>query len=131
MERWKSRKSCNGPAVPGPCGADVLLLCFRREGGTCPPPPGAAPGHSRTSLSQGALVFEGPGIRVIARPVDWRVAEQDYGRNAGDLSNFIFFSLRFENSTDQSIFFSPVRTTIYTQKKDFSVGTGSSPTSTS
>ena len=120
MERWKSRS--HATVLPSLILAGLMFSSCASgvKGGPVllhPVPPRGAP----YVLSQGALVFDGPGIRVIARPVDWRVAERDYGREAGDLSNYIFFSLRFENSTDQSIFFSPVRTTIYTQKRDFSV----------
>jgi len=82
-----------------------------------PVPPGAGPYR----LTQGALVFDGPDFRVSARPVDWRTAEDQYGKEAGDLSGYVFLSVRFENSSRQSIFFNPVRTTMYTQKRSFSV----------
>ena len=120
MARWKNRSiSTVLPSLV--LAALVLSSCASGlRGGPIllhPVPPREEP----YALSQGALVFARPGLRVTARPVDWRVAEKDYGRKAGDLSNFIFFSLRFENFTNQSIFFNPLRTKIYTQKRKFSL----------
>jgi hypothetical protein len=87
-----------------------------------PVPPAAGPYR----MTGGAITFDGPDFRVSARPVDWRVAEECYGKEAGDLSGYVFISLRFENSSRQSIFFNPVRTTLYTRKRSFSVPIDSS-----
>jgi len=99
----------------------VLSSCASGlEGGPVllhPVPPQAGPYR----LTQGALAFDGPDFRVVVRPVDWRVAEEQYGKDAGDLSNYVFVSVRFENSSQQSIFFNSIRTTLYTQKGRFSV----------
>lgn len=120
MERWKSRTLSTVLSSLVLAGLTLSSCASGLRGGPLllhPVPPQA----ERYVLSQGALVFEGSGFRVIARPVDWRMAAEDYNRKAAGLSDFIFFSLRFENSTDQSIFFNPVRTTIYTQRREFTL----------
>lgn len=120
MARWKSRGLSTVLSSLVLAGLTLASCASGLRGGPLllhPVPPQA----ERYVLSQGALVFEGHGFRVTARPVDWRVAAKDFDREAADLADFVFFSLRFENSTNQSIFFNPVRATIYTQKRDFSL----------
>jgi hypothetical protein len=103
-----------------PAALLVVSCASGLEGGPLllhPVPPAAGPYR----LTRGALTFDGPDFRVSARPVDWRLAEDRYGKEAGDLSGYVFLSLRFENSSRQSIFFNPLRTTLYTQKGSFSI----------
>ena len=119
MARWTTRHTARLSALI--FAALLAVSCASGlEGGPVllhPVPPAAEPYR----MSKGAIVFDGPDFLVSARPVDWRVAEECYGKEAGDLSGYVFLSVRFENSSPQSIFFNPVRTTLYTQKRSFSV----------
>jgi hypothetical protein len=79
------------------------------------------------TLNSGALEYEVPGMKVTARPLDWRLVEKNYrergqvspfGEEEGAFSHFVFFSLLLENSSDQKIDFSTFRVILYSKIAD-------------
>jgi hypothetical protein len=82
------------------------------------------------TLNSGALEYEVPGMKVTARPLDWRLVEKNYrekgpvspfGEEEGALSSFVFFSLLLENNSDQKIDFSTFRVILYSKIVDLVV----------
>ena len=77
------------------------------------------------TLNSGALEFEVPGMKVTARPLDWRLVEKNYrereqispfGPEEGAHSPYLFFSLLLENTSDQKkIDFSTFRVILYSR----------------
>lgn len=79
------------------------------------------------AMNQGALIFESDDVKVTARPVDWRVVAKECGApgkvnpfgEGESLSQFIFFSLRFDNkSAKDSITFNPMGSSISLAESD-------------
>lgn len=79
-------------------------------------------------MSGGAVIFQTTDVTVTARPLDWRVVGKRYEREAlavpyGDepdvLSAFVFFSLRFDNRSPNSINFMPRQASLFSDEKNF------------
>lgn len=91
------------------------------------PLPPAAEGYT---LSDGALRYEAPGLRVTARPVDSRLVEKEYresgkvspfGPEEGAFSPFIIFSLLLENTSGKKIDFSTYRVILLSRRPNLVV----------
>ncbi len=81
-------------------------------------------------MSGGAVIYETTDVTVTARPLDWRVVGKHYEREElpipyGDetdvLSAFVFFSLRFDNRSPDSINFMPRQASLFSDERDFVV----------
>jgi hypothetical protein len=82
------------------------------------------------NMSGGAVIFDTTDVTVTARPLDWRVVEKryereeltvPYGDEPGLLAHFVFFSLRFDNRSPNSINFMPRQAAAYSDEKNFVV----------
>jgi hypothetical protein len=102
---------CAGGGVQGP----ILLH----------PLPAQADGYR---MAGGAVIFETSDVTVTARPLDWRVVvkryQQEglpnpYGDKTDVLSNFVFFSLRFDNRSPYSLNFMPRQASAFSDEKNF------------
>jgi hypothetical protein len=100
-------------ALPGACAAPKPVGPLLMH-----PLPPVAEGYA---LSQGALVFTGPGFTVSARPWDWRLVEEEF-RRAGEpcpfgatpeeVSRFLYFRIRLESHAPQALVFNPLRSAV-------------------
>lgn len=110
------------PALRGFLSALPLLALLagcaaKKAGGPLllhPVPPAGPP----YALEQGALVFAGPGFRVSARPLDWRLVEEHlaragekspFGDQPGDAGRFLFLQVRLENHSPKRLVFNPLQ----------------------
>lgn len=79
------------------------------------------PTLDKYSLSQGAIVYSGPGFSASARPWDYRLVAEEC-RNSGEpcpfgedetaAGRFIFFRVRFENRSVRTLVFNSMRASL-------------------
>jgi hypothetical protein len=79
------------------------------------------PAAEKYSLSQGAIVFSGPGFSVAARPWDYRLVADEF-RRAGEpcpfgdddaqIGRFLFFRVLLENRSARTLVFNPMRASL-------------------
>jgi hypothetical protein len=88
---------------------------------TCTPEAGPVllhpvpPEGTRYLLERGGLTLVHPGLKVTARPFDWRMAEELYGTDAGALAGIVFIALRIENSSGHNVVFSSAGASLVSQ----------------
>jgi len=75
------------------------------------------PTVEKYSLSQGAIVFSGPGFSVSARPWDYRLVAEEFRRSGescpfGDddaqVGRFLFFRVLLDNRSTHTLVFNPM-----------------------
>lgn len=114
-----------GARAGAPLAVAVLAAACAAAGGgplLLHPAPPAADGYR---LDVGALVFEGRGISVTARPMDWRLVEEElraagpnpFGDGEAGTGRFVFIRLRVENRSAETLVLNPLRATLLHEER--------------
>ena len=100
--------------------AAIVAACAAKPAGPLLLHPLPPTGGNYT-LSQGAIVFSGPGFSVSARPWDYRLIPEEF-RRAGEpcpfgddeaaVGHFLFFKVRLENRSSHTLVFNPMRASL-------------------
>jgi hypothetical protein len=100
--------------------AAVVAACAAKPTGPLllhPVPPTV----DKYSLTQGAIVFNGPDFSVSARPWDYRLVAEEFrrtgepcpfGKDETEVGRFLFFRVLLENRSARTLVFNPMRASL-------------------